>query len=58
MSTSDGGTTSTASELLELKRELARTRNELEETCFASMAVSQGQFYIRTAEHLFCIGTP
>ena len=31
-------------------------RNDIEETCFASMAVSQGRFFIRSAEHLFCIG--
>jgi len=31
-------------------------RNDLGETCLASMAVSRGQFYIRSAEHLFCIG--
>ncbi len=30
--------------------------NELEENCLASMAVSNGQFFIRSAEHLFCIG--
>lgn len=30
-------------------------RNELGETCLASMAVSNGQFFIRSAEHLFCI---
>lgn len=33
-------------------------RNSLEETCLASMAVSQGQFFIRTATHLYCIGAP
>ena len=31
-------------------------RNELNEKCMASMAVSQGQFFIRTAENLYCIG--
>lgn len=31
-------------------------RNELGETCLASMAVSDGQFFIRSAENLFCIG--
>lgn len=31
--------------------------NELGERCLASMAVSNGQFFIRSAEHLFCIGT-
>lgn len=30
-------------------------RNELGETCLASMAVSQGRFYIRSAEHLYSI---
>lgn len=30
-------------------------RNELDEKCLASMAVSQGHFYIRTAEHLYSI---
>ncbi len=33
-------------------------RNSLGETCKASMAVSQGNFFIRSAEHLYCIGTP
>ncbi len=33
-------------------------RNDLGETCLASMAVSQGHFYIRSAEHLYCIGAP
>ena len=32
------------------------TRNIIEETCFASMAVSQGHFYIRSAKHLYSIG--
>ena len=31
-------------------------RNDLQETCLASMAVSQGQFFIRSAEHLYAIG--
>jgi len=31
-------------------------RNDIGETCFASMAVSQGNFYIRSAEKLYCIG--
>ena len=31
-------------------------RNELNEKCMASMAVSRGQFFIRTAENLYCIG--
>ena len=31
-------------------------RNEISDTCFASMAVSQGNLYIRSAQHLYCIG--
>ena len=31
-------------------------RNTIGEKCMASMAVSQGQFFIRTAENLYCIG--
>jgi outer membrane protein assembly factor BamB len=31
-------------------------RNSIEETCLASMAVSQSNFYIRSAEHLYSIG--
>ncbi len=31
-------------------------RNVIDEKCMASMAVSQGQFFIRTAENLYCIG--
>ena len=31
-------------------------RNSLDEKCMASMAVSQGHFYIRTARRLYCIG--
>jgi len=31
-------------------------RNDVGETCLASMAVSQGQFYIRSSKHLYCIG--
>lgn len=33
-------------------------RNTIDEKCMASMAVAQGQFFIRTAENLYCIGTP
>lgn len=33
-------------------------RNELGEVCKASMAVSDGRFYIRSAEHLYCVGDP
>ena len=31
-------------------------RNELDELCLASMAVSQGHFYVRTEKHLYSIG--
>lgn len=30
--------------------------NSIDEKCMASMAVSEGQFFIRTAENLYCIG--
>jgi outer membrane protein assembly factor BamB len=30
--------------------------NELGEECYASPAISQGQIFIRSAEHLYCIG--
>jgi len=30
--------------------------NDISDTCFASMAVSQGNFYIRSAQKLYCIG--
>ncbi|MBC8351678.1 MAG: PQQ-binding-like beta-propeller repeat protein [Planctomycetes bacterium] len=33
-------------------------RNNIDETCLASMAVSQGRFYIRSSEHLYSIGAP
>ncbi len=32
-------------------------RNPIEETCRASLAVSQGQLFLRSAKHLYCIGT-
>ena len=32
-------------------------RNSIGEACLASMAVSNGQFFIRTAENLYCIGS-
>ncbi len=32
-------------------------RNSLRESCQASMAVAQGQLFIRTQKHLFCIGS-
>ncbi len=31
-------------------------RNSINETCLASMAVSQGHFYIRSSKHLYSIG--
>ncbi len=33
-------------------------RNTIDETCLASIAVSQGHFYIRTAENLYSIAAP
>lgn len=32
--------------------------NDLGEPCYASPAISQGQIFIRTQQHLFCIGKP
>ncbi len=32
--------------------------NTLDESCFASPAISQGQLFIRSEHHLFCIGPP
>ena len=32
-------------------------RNEMGEVSLASIAVSNGRFFIRTAEHLYCIGS-
>lgn len=32
--------------------------NDVAEKCAASMAVSQGQFFVRSKEHMICIGTP
>jgi outer membrane protein assembly factor BamB len=32
------------------------SKNELGEACYASPAISHGQIFIRTAEHLYCIG--
>jgi hypothetical protein len=32
------------------------TENTVDESCFASPAISQGQLYIRSERHLFCIG--
>lgn len=31
-------------------------KNEIDETCYASLAVSHGHFYLRTAENLYSIG--
>src|SRR5207253_2857838 len=31
-------------------------RNELGEKCFASPAISRGQMFLRSENHLFCIG--
>jgi hypothetical protein len=31
-------------------------RNSLEEKCKASMAASQGNLFVRSEQHLFCIG--
>jgi outer membrane protein assembly factor BamB len=33
-------------------------RNRLEERCQASLAVSEGQLFLRTEKHLLCIGSP
>jgi len=32
-------------------------KNALEEECYASPAIAQGQMFIRTLNHLYCIGT-
>jgi outer membrane protein assembly factor BamB len=39
------------------KREVVSC-NKLDEECRASPAIAHGQFFIRTLEHLYCIGTP
>jgi hypothetical protein len=31
-------------------------KNEIGEKCFASPAISHGQFFLRGDKHLFCIG--
>jgi outer membrane protein assembly factor BamB len=51
---SEKGTTTIIQEGAEFK-ELAK--NELNETCKASPAVSQGNIFIRTEKNLFCIGS-
>ena len=33
-------------------------RNDLKDRCLASMAVSSGQLFIRSKEHVYCIGKP
>jgi hypothetical protein len=33
-------------------------KNELGEKCFASPAISGGEFFLRSDKHLFCIGQP
>lgn len=33
-------------------------KNALNEECYASPAISQGQLFIRTTQHLYCIGKP
>src|SRR5262249_42977470 len=32
-------------------------KNTLREKCYASPAVAQGQLFIRTVQHLYCLGT-
>ena len=32
------------------------SRNKLEEECYTSPAISGGQLFIRTLQHLYCIG--
>jgi hypothetical protein len=34
----------------------ALARNELDETCKASPAISQGNIFIHSEKHLYCIG--
>jgi outer membrane protein assembly factor BamB len=34
------------------------TKNPLNEDCYASPALAYGQLFIRTAQHLYCIGKP
>jgi outer membrane protein assembly factor BamB len=33
-------------------------KNPLNEDCYASPALSHGQLFIRTSQHLYCIGKP
>ena len=35
----------------------AVSRNDLGEECYSSPAISRGQIFIRTLNHLHCIGT-
>jgi len=32
------------------------SKNALEDECYASPAISRGQMFIRTLNHLYCIG--
>ena len=32
------------------------SRNELDEECYASPAISRGQIFVRTLNNLYCIG--
>jgi outer membrane protein assembly factor BamB len=50
---SDKGTTTVIQEGAEFK---VLEKNEFNETCKASPAVSQGNIFIRSEKHLFCIG--
>ena len=50
---SDKGTTTVIQEGAEFK---VLAKNELGETCKASPAVSQGNIFIRSEKHLYCIG--
>lgn len=52
--TSEAGTTVVIQAGIDTYRELAR--NSLGEAVFASPSISQGRFFIRTVEHLYCIG--
>ena len=50
---SEKGTTTVIADGAEFK---TLTENELNETCKASLAVSQGNIFIRSEENLYCIG--
>jgi len=34
------------------------SRNPLDDECYSSPAISQGQIFVRTNRFLFCIGSP